>query len=289
MSNALTLLGAVALFAAVSSALFFLPGWEVVLYPLYGLIFLWNDHRHDDEMYIIFVFLATAAAFLLMARETAAPARAGLAVEALGVWILCFGIGYHRGMLGAARTAAFAETDKLEAVAKDAERELKFYGTYEASAVAQIRLRRDLTQAAKSLGTTMDADEVQRRLVRIVEAAQGHQGGRPSGTPRTRWSTGRSRPRPRCWCGHEGRGPLRAAPAAPFRSLWSSSRWPRSPTASCASTPRPRRLYRRRPAHRGPLRDPGLDDLGEHPPLRGGPPARHPDGLTQLVTSARSI
>ncbi|TPW21429.1 MAG: diguanylate cyclase [Elusimicrobia bacterium] len=169
-SRALTLLGANTLFAAVSAALFFMPGWEIVLYPLYGLIFLWNDHRHDDEMHIIFVFLATAAAFLLMARETAAPARAGLAVEAFGVWILSFGIGYHRGSLGAARTSAFAETDKLEALAKDAERELKFYGTYEASAVAQIRLRRDMTQAAKSLGTTMDADEVQRRLMRIVES-----------------------------------------------------------------------------------------------------------------------
>ncbi|TBR21863.1 GGDEF domain-containing protein [bacterium] len=167
--RALTLLGANALFAAVSAALFLTQGWEPVIFPLYGLIFLWNDHRHDDEMHIIFVFLATAAAFLLMARESAAPARVGLAVEALGIWILSFGIGYHRGRLAAVRTAALAETDKLEAVSKDAERELKFYSTYEASAVAQIRLRRDMTQAAKSLGTTMDGDEVQRRLLRIVE------------------------------------------------------------------------------------------------------------------------
>lgn len=167
--RALTLLGANGLFAAISAALFFLPGWEPVIYPLYGLIFLWNDHRHDEEMHIIFVFLATAAAFLLMARETAATARAGLAVEALGVWILAFGIGFHRGRLAAVRTAALTETDKLDTASRDAERELKFYNTYESSAVAQIRLRRDMTQAAKSLGTTMDADEVQRRLMRIVE------------------------------------------------------------------------------------------------------------------------
>lgn len=168
--RALTLLGANGLFAAVSFSLYFLPGWEPVIFPLYGLIFLWNDHRHDDEMHIIFVFLATAAAFLLMAQESAAPARAGLAVEALGIWILSFGIGFHRGRLGAAKTAALTETDKLDTIARDAERELKFYNTYESSAVAQIRLRRDMTQAAKSLGTTMDADEVQRRLLRIVEA-----------------------------------------------------------------------------------------------------------------------
>lgn len=168
--RSLTVLGANVLFAGVSTALFFFPGWEAVLYPLYGLIFLWNDHRHDDEMHIIFVFLATAAAFLLMARESAAPARAALAVEALGVWILSFGIGFHRGRLSSARSASLNETDRLEAAAKDAERELKFYNAFESSAVAQIRLRRDMTQAAKSLGTTMDADEVQRRLLRTVEA-----------------------------------------------------------------------------------------------------------------------
>ncbi|MBI2362617.1 MAG: hypothetical protein HYV15_04465, partial [Elusimicrobia bacterium] len=61
-----TLLGANALFAAVSAGLFFAPGWETVLYPAYAAVFLWADLRKDEEMHIIFVFLATAAAFLLM-------------------------------------------------------------------------------------------------------------------------------------------------------------------------------------------------------------------------------
>lgn len=165
----LTLLGANALFAAVSAALFFAPGWETVLYPAYAAVFLWADMRKDEEMHIIFVFLATAAAFLLMTRDSTSAARGALAIEAFGIWILSFGIGFHRNRLNESRSAALSETDKLDSQLRDAERELKFYNTYESSAVTQIRLRRDLTQAAKSLGTTLDAEEVQRRLLRIVE------------------------------------------------------------------------------------------------------------------------
>ena len=168
--RSLALLGANLIFAAVSAGLMLLPGWESVLYPAYGLIFLWTDLRRDEEIHIIFVFLATAAALLLMTRDSTAAARAALAVEAFGIWTLSLGLGFHRGRLTAARGAGLAETEKLDLQIRDAERELKFYNTFETSAVAQIRLRRDLTQAAKSLGTTMDAEEVQRRLLRIVES-----------------------------------------------------------------------------------------------------------------------
>ncbi|MBI2362434.1 MAG: GGDEF domain-containing protein [Elusimicrobia bacterium] len=102
----LTLLGANALFAAVSAGLFFAPGWETVLYPAYAAVFLWADLRKDEEMHIIFVFLATAAAFLLMTRESTSAARGALAVEAFGIWILSFGIGFHRNRLNEARAAA---------------------------------------------------------------------------------------------------------------------------------------------------------------------------------------
>lgn len=166
----LTLLGANALFAAVSAGLLFVPGWETVIYPAYAAVFLWADMRKDEEMHIIFVFLATAAAFLVMTRDSTSAARGGLALEALGIWVLSFGISFHRGKLNESRAAAISETDKLDSQLRDADRELKFYNTYESSAVTQIRLRRDLTQAAKSLGTTLDADEVQRRLLRIVES-----------------------------------------------------------------------------------------------------------------------
>lgn len=168
--RSLTLLGANLLFAAVSAAIFFFPGWETVLYPAYALVFLWTDLRRDDEMHIIFIFLATAAAFLIMTRESTAAARGGLAIEAFAVWTLSFGLGFHRNRLAATRTSTLVETDKFDTRIRDADRELKFYNTYEASAVNQIRLRRDLTHAAKSLGSTLDSEEVQQRLLRIVEA-----------------------------------------------------------------------------------------------------------------------
>ncbi|MDE2291334.1 MAG: GGDEF domain-containing protein [Elusimicrobia bacterium] len=168
-NRSLTLLGSMLLFAAVSAGLFLAPAWDLVVYPAYALVFIWNDLRGDEESHIIFVFLATAAAFLTMTREPGAAGRVALALEAFSVWTLSFGLGFHRASLAGARKAALVETDKLDAELRDSERELKFYNTFESSAVTQIRLRRDLTQAAKSLGTTMDGGEVQRRLLRIAE------------------------------------------------------------------------------------------------------------------------
>ena len=168
--RSLTLLGANLIFAAVSAGIFYVPGWETVLYPAYALVFLWTDLRRDDEMHIIFVFLATAAAFLIMTRDSTVAARGGLAIEAFAVWTLSFGLGFHRNKLAATRASLLAATDGFDTQVRDAERELKFYSNFEASAGTQIRLRRDLTQAAKSLGSTLDSEEVQRRLLRIVVA-----------------------------------------------------------------------------------------------------------------------
>ncbi|MFH1726222.1 MAG: sensor domain-containing diguanylate cyclase [Elusimicrobiota bacterium] len=163
------LLGSNFIFAAVCAALFFYPGWELVLYPACGIIFLWNDFRREDEIHVIFVFLATAAALLLMTRATDPGVRVGLAIEVVGVWALSFGLGLHRGQLASEEGRVLSKVDEIEAQTRDSQRELRFYNTYEGTAVAQIRLRRDLTQAAKSLGTTMDPHEVQVRLMKILE------------------------------------------------------------------------------------------------------------------------
>lgn len=166
----LTLLGANLIFAGVSAALFFLPGWELVIYPAYTLIFFWADLRRDEEIHIIFVFLATIAGALVLTRSPDGPRQLGIGLEALAVWMLSFGLGFHRSRRVAEARAMLAKVEELDVQIRDHERELRFYGAYEQSTTAQVNLRRDMTQAAKSLGTTMDADEVQLRLMRIMEA-----------------------------------------------------------------------------------------------------------------------
>jgi len=164
-----TLYGSIAVFAAVSAALFFVPGWETVVFPAYALIFLWSDLRREEEFHIIFVFLATVACALAATRVPEEPERLGLGIEAVGIWLVSFGLSFHRNQRVLVSRTTLAKIEEHDAQIRDSERELRFYEAYETSAVAQVNLRRDLTRAAKSLGTTMEAEEVQLRLMRIME------------------------------------------------------------------------------------------------------------------------
>jgi len=165
----LTLVGSNIIFLAGSAALLLFPGWELGLYPAYSLIFVLNDYSREEEVHVIFAFLCTIAAFLLMMRSPETAVRLGLVVETAGIWALIMGLGLHRGRLALQESRILREVDRFDAKIRDDDRELRYYNTFEGSAVAQIRLRRDLTQAAKSLGTTMDAHEVQVRLLRVLE------------------------------------------------------------------------------------------------------------------------
>lgn len=164
-----TLFGANLVFAAVSAGLFFYPAWRIVLYPAYAMIFLWVDIRRDEEIHVIFLFLASIAAAWLITQAETVSMRAAFSVEAAGLWALSFGLGSHRSHRFTERGRLLTALGKLDTQVRDSEREMGFYDAYEQSALAQVHLRRDLTQAAKSLGTTMDPREVQLRLMRIME------------------------------------------------------------------------------------------------------------------------
>ncbi|MFH2204202.1 MAG: GGDEF domain-containing protein [Elusimicrobiota bacterium] len=157
------------IFAAVSAALYRLQGWEAVLFPAYGLIYLWNDLRNEEETHIIFLFLTFIAGFLVSTRLADVVVVAALVAEGVGIVLLCAGLSIHRGRLGGESHRIRSEVEKLDLHIRDHQREHKFYQAYESSALTQIRLRRDLTQAARSLGNTMDSQEVKLRLTGILE------------------------------------------------------------------------------------------------------------------------
>lgn len=165
----LTLLGSILVYGAVSASLFLFPGRELALFPFYIGIFLWNDLRREEEAQIIFAFLVLAAGAVVLARAPEMTTRIAIGCEAAGALLLCLAMGGHRGRFAHARGSRLNQIDRLDGQIRDGDRELRFYNTYESSAVGQIRLRRDMVQAAKSLGTTMNAEEVQKRLLRIVE------------------------------------------------------------------------------------------------------------------------
>lgn len=164
-----TLAGSVALYAAVSAALFLLPGWEMAVYPFYGLVFIWNDFRREEEMHVIFLYLVTIAAALAMTRASEPSFSLGVGFEAGALWLLSLGLGFHRERNTEERRRILAAVEERDGKIRDQERDLRYYGSYQESAADQIRMRRDLTQAAKSLGSTLDPRELERRLQRVLE------------------------------------------------------------------------------------------------------------------------
>ncbi|MBI3552942.1 MAG: GGDEF domain-containing protein [Elusimicrobia bacterium] len=162
-----TLLGSTFLFIGISLLLIREPALGPGLFPFYGLIILWSDLRREAEMPIIFLFLVSTAG-LLLASRSAPGSGAGLSVEIAGIWLLTWALSWLRGRAFSDQREMAVEQISLEAEMKDDERDFKYYQSYEASVGGETRLRRDLAESAKSLGATMDASEVQRRLIAIL-------------------------------------------------------------------------------------------------------------------------
>jgi diguanylate cyclase (GGDEF)-like protein len=166
----ITLSSSAALFAGLCFLLILRPEQGPVTFPFFGLIFLWMDVRRDAEIPIIFTFLVTVVGMALVTRAPAPAEKAALLLETAGLWILDFGIGAHRSLSLKDQSRMSAERAVLEASIRDDERDLDYYRAYKQTVDGQIRLRRDLTESAKSLGSTLNSAEVHSRLVEILSA-----------------------------------------------------------------------------------------------------------------------
>jgi diguanylate cyclase (GGDEF)-like protein len=163
-----TLLGATLVFAPLSVLFVFFSGMGPVLFPIYGLIFLWCDYRREAEAHVIFLFMVTTAGLVLAA--SAAGGRTALGVEILGMWILVWALGLHHKRGADILREARGEMAALAAALRDDESELTRLRAYQASASVQIGLRQDLTESARSLGSTLEAREVHVRLNGILSS-----------------------------------------------------------------------------------------------------------------------
>lgn len=163
-----TLTGSTGLFAAVSLALLSHPELAVSIFPAYGLLFLWSDFRREKESHIIFLFLVSLVGLVLASRAGLPDQRPALALELIGLWLLNGALAAHQGWEQARLNQASADGVQLESQIRDDERELAYYRSYQESVDSQIRFRRDLTEGARSLGSTMDGREVYVRLSNIL-------------------------------------------------------------------------------------------------------------------------
>ncbi|MBI3547676.1 MAG: GGDEF domain-containing protein [Elusimicrobia bacterium] len=164
-----TLLGANLLFLGLAGALFLAPGWASALYPLLALVFYWMDVRRDEETHVIFLFLGVLGGLVLVSMSQETVVKAALIVETVGVFSIMTALGRQRTDLAYEGQKTQRQIEEYDRNVLELERDLKYYSSFEVAATKQIRMRRDLTEAAKSLGSTLDPQEVQLRLVRELE------------------------------------------------------------------------------------------------------------------------
>jgi diguanylate cyclase (GGDEF)-like protein len=165
-----TLLGSYGLFAGLSLLVVARPEYGPYAFPAFGLPLLWSDLRRDAESPVVLTFLATVAGLVLIGRASDVSARLLLGAGIAGLWILSAALSAHRGRQAADERALLLEQMSLQDAIRDDERDLKYYTSYEETVGSETRLRRDLADAAKSLSGTMDAGEVQARLVAVLTA-----------------------------------------------------------------------------------------------------------------------
>jgi diguanylate cyclase (GGDEF)-like protein len=164
----MTLLGSYGLFAGLALLVVARPDLGPAAIPACGLCLLWSDLRQDGESPVVLTFLATVTAAVLMARS---PESFPVLASGIGVlWLLAGAQAVHRNRQFADERETLLEQMALQDQIRDDDRDLKYYRSYEETVGVDTRLRRDLSDAAKSLSGTMDGREVQSRLIAILSA-----------------------------------------------------------------------------------------------------------------------
>jgi diguanylate cyclase (GGDEF)-like protein len=164
----LTQVGSGFLFIALSLALIRAPAWGPVLFPAYALLFLWADYREEADLSVIFLFIVTAAGFVLVSKAPALGDKAAVGAAMAGVWAVSLLLSAHRSVFHAKLAELTAETGVIAAKRRDDERELTYYQSYADTTASQIQLRRDLADSARNLSSTMDPLEVHQRLINLL-------------------------------------------------------------------------------------------------------------------------
>lgn len=164
--------GPAAIVGAVGWTLWLWPAHFLWVYPASGSLFLWFSWSGEREVKYIFLFLATAAGFILPGLSPAGDSPyliAGAIAEVLCLWLLFY-------VLASAEKDGKAAGEKLasdEAAAtqrlKDLEDELARYRLHLDSTLARIRDKGALSSAMQDMGSAATPEQVRERLGVLLE------------------------------------------------------------------------------------------------------------------------
>jgi diguanylate cyclase (GGDEF)-like protein len=163
--------GPAAVFGAVAWLLWLWPGHFLWIYPASGALFLWFSWTGEREIKYIFLFLATAAGFILPTfspRGGSAALMAGAIAEVLGLWLLFYALSSAESSREAAVDRLASEEAAAAARVRDLEDELARYRLHLDSTLARIRDKGALSAAMHDMGTASTPDEVRARLEALL-------------------------------------------------------------------------------------------------------------------------
>ncbi len=163
--------GPSAILGAVGWSLWLWPAHFLWVYPASGALFIWFSWSGEKEVKYIFLFLVTAAGFILPKLSGAGDSiylMAGAAAEVLCLWLLFFALSSSESSRASARERLASEKAAAAEKIKNLEDELARYRMHLDSTLARIRDKGALSAAIQDMGAAATPDEVKARLESLL-------------------------------------------------------------------------------------------------------------------------
>ncbi len=160
-----------ALLCGMVWSLWFWPSRFLWVYPASGTFFLWFSWYGEKEIKYLFLFLLTAAGFVLpklSGQEENVYLFAAAAAEVLWLWLLFFALSGFESSRRSASEDLAAEESSAEEKIRALEDELSRYRMHLDSTLARIRDKGALSAAMQDMGLAATPDEVKVRLEALL-------------------------------------------------------------------------------------------------------------------------
>jgi len=164
--------GPAAIIGALGWLLWLRPSYFLWIYPAAGTLFIWFSWSGEREIKYIFLFLATAAGFILpnlVPDGGSVYLTAGAIAEVLCLWLLFYALSRSESSRLAAKERLAADEAAAAGQVKDLEDELARYRLHLDSTLARIRDKGALASAMHDMGSASTPDQVKDRLGTLLE------------------------------------------------------------------------------------------------------------------------
>lgn len=164
--------GPAAIIGALGWTLWLWPAHFLWIYPASGALFIWFSWSGEREVKYIFLFLVTAAGFILPKLAPGGDSlylMAGALAEVLCLWLLFYALSSSETSRQAARDQVAAEQAEAVQRVRDLEDELARYRLHLDSTLARIRDKGALAEAIHDMGAAANPDQVKERLETLLK------------------------------------------------------------------------------------------------------------------------